>query len=114
LAGVIAASVAIGTFGQSPAPSGGMYIYSGSLRSIDLQARTVTVEASAVSQKFIVLTDAEIIVKDKPRGQLSDLMVGDGVQVKYTQDDRCFRGAPSLDTRDSKPCDHAVDLTPPV
>ena len=90
LAGVIAASVAIGTFGQSPAPSGGMYIYSGSLRSIDLQARTVTVEASEVSQKFIVLTDAEIIVKDKPRGQLSDLMVGDGVQVKYTQDDGAF------------------------
>jgi len=54
---------------------------------MDRQARTIIVDASAVSQKFIVPTDAEIIVKDKPKGELSDLMVGDGVHVKYTEDD---------------------------
>ena len=48
LAGVIAASVAMSMFGQDPSPSGGMYIYSGILRSIDLQARTITVEASSL------------------------------------------------------------------
>lgn len=87
LAGVIAAGAVLGTFSQDQSPSGKLYIYSGILRSVDLQARTISVEASAVNQVFVVPTDAEIIVKDKPKGQLSDLMVGDGVQVKYTQDD---------------------------
>jgi hypothetical protein len=87
VAAVIAATVAIGTFGQDPGQPGKMYIYSGVLRSKDNQARTITVEASAISQKFVVPTNAEIIVKDKPKGELTDLMVGDGVQVKYTEDD---------------------------
>src|ERR1035437_678382 len=71
----------------APAPTRQLYIYSGILRSVDLQARTITVDGSAVPQKFIVPTDAEIIVKDKPKGSLGDLMVGDGVQVKYTDDE---------------------------
>jgi hypothetical protein len=87
VAGVIAASAVLGVFGQEPAQPGTPYIYSGILRSMDRQARTITVEASAISQKFVVLTDAAIIVKDKPKGELSDLMIGDGVQVKYTEDD---------------------------
>ena len=86
LAGLIGASLVFAVFGQDPAPSGKMYIYSGILRSIDLQARTIAVEGASVSQRFVVPTDAEIIVKDKPKGELSNLMVGDGVQVKYTED----------------------------
>ncbi len=86
--GVIVASMTFGTFGQEPAPSGNLFIYSGTLRSMDRQARTIIVEASAVSQKFVVPTDAAIVVKDKPQGgELTDLMIGDGIQVKYTQDD---------------------------
>jgi hypothetical protein len=87
MTGMIAAALTFSTFGQDPVPSGKLFIYSGTLRSMDRQARTIIVDASAVSQKFIVPTDAEIIVKDKPKGELSDLMVGDGVQVKYTEDD---------------------------
>jgi hypothetical protein len=90
LAGMIVAVAAFSTFGQAPAPSGKLFIYSGILRSMDREARTITVDASAVSQKFVVPTDAQIIVKDKPKGELSDLMVGDGVQVKYTEDDGAF------------------------
>ena len=91
MAGVIIASVAFSAFGQDPAPSGKIFIYSGVLRSMDRQARTITVEDSAVSQKFVVPTDAEIIVKNtNPKGELSDLMVGDRVQVKYTEDDGRF------------------------
>jgi Cu/Ag efflux protein CusF len=71
----------------APAPSGQMFIYSGILRSMDLHARTITVGGTAVPQTFTVPTDTEIIVKEKPRGSLSDLMVGDGIQVKYTDDD---------------------------
>ena len=70
-----------------PAPTGQMFIYSGTLRSVDLKARTIIVDGSPVQQTFTVPTDAEIIVKSKPRGSLSDLMVGDGLQVKYTDDD---------------------------
>ena len=71
----------------TPAPTGQLFIYSGILKSVDLHARTFIVDGTPAQQKFTVPTDAEIIVKDKPRGSLSDLMVGDGIQVKYTDDD---------------------------
>ena len=71
----------------APAPTGQTFIYSGILRSVDLHARAITVDGTTAPQKFTVPTDAEIIVKEKPRGSLSDLMVGDGIQVKYTDDD---------------------------
>jgi hypothetical protein len=81
------ASATFNSLGQEPSQPAKLYIYSGILRSVDLHARTITVDDSAVAQKFVVPTDAEIIVKDEPKGGLSGLMVGDGVQVKYTVDD---------------------------
>jgi Cu/Ag efflux protein CusF len=86
---IVAVALTIRVTADEPAPTGQMFIYSGTLRAVDLHTRTITVEGSAVavSQTFIVPTDAQIIVKDKPKGSLSDLMVGDGVQVKYTDDD---------------------------
>ena len=71
----------------TPAPTQQSFIYSGILRSVDLKARTIIVAGSADPQKFMVPTNAEIVVKDKPRGSLDDLMVGDGIQVKYTDDE---------------------------
>lgn len=71
----------------APAPTSQLFIYSGTLQSLDLKARTIIVDSSANPQKFVVPTDAEIIVKDKPKASLGDLMVGDKIQVKYTDDD---------------------------
>jgi len=71
----------------APAPTGQLFIYSGVLRSVDLKARTIIVDGSPVQQTLTIPTDAEIIGKSKPRGTLSDLMVGDGIQIKYTDDD---------------------------
>jgi hypothetical protein len=88
--GISIAGATFNFFGQEPSPPATLHVYSGSLRSIDLQARTIIVNGSAVPWKFAVPTDAEIIVKgepDGPKGKLSDLMVGDGVQVKYSVDD---------------------------
>jgi hypothetical protein len=95
--GITLALVAIGVvaawtvLGQTDAPPAAvkLYIYSGTLQSIDLQARTISVQGSSSdSQKFFVPTDAEIFIKGtNPRGELRDLMVGDGVEVKYTVDD---------------------------
>lgn len=84
---IVTAALVIRVTADEPAPTRQLFIYSGILRAVDLRARTVTVDGSAVPQRFVVPTDAEIIVKDKPRGALGDLMVGDGVQVKYTDDD---------------------------
>jgi len=70
-----------------PTPTPQVYIYSGILRSIDRQARTFLMDGTPAPQKFIVPTDAQIIVKDKPKASLGDLMVGDSIQVKYTDDD---------------------------
>jgi hypothetical protein len=88
--GISIAGATFSFFGQETSPPATLYVYSGTLRSIDLQARTIIVDSSAIPQKFVVPTDVEIIVKGEPagpKGKLSDLMVGDGVQVKYTVDD---------------------------
>jgi hypothetical protein len=79
-------TLAIRVTADNPPPTPGMIIYSGVLRSIDLQGRTVVVDGSALPQTFTVPTDAEIIVKDKAKGALDDLVVGIGVQVKYLDD----------------------------
>ena len=84
---MIVTGAARSVLGQDPAPSSKLYIYSGTLQSIDKQARTIMVENSAVSQRFVVPTDARIAVKDKPKAGLEDLMLGDRIQVKYTVDD---------------------------
>ena len=90
VAGISIAGATFNFFGQEPSQPATLYVYSGTLRSIDPQARTIIVDGSAVPQKFVVPTDVEIIVKGQPagpKGKLSDLMVGDGVQVKYIVDD---------------------------
>jgi|SRR5579862_1942473 len=84
---IVAVALAIRVIAEEPALTRQMLVYSGILRAVDLQARTVTVDGSAVLQQFIVPIDAEIIVKDKPKGALDDLKISDGVQVKYTDDD---------------------------
>ena len=84
---IVTVALAVRIVADEPAPTRQLLIYSGILRSVDLQARTIIVDGSAIQQKFTVPTDAEIIVKDKPKGSLDNLMVGDGVQVKYTDDE---------------------------
>jgi hypothetical protein len=71
----------------TPAPTQQLFIYSGTLQSLDLKTRTIIVDSSANPQKFVVPTDAQIIVKDKPKASLGDLMVGNKLQIKYTDDD---------------------------
>ncbi|MGD1020736.1 MAG: hypothetical protein ABSA12_15595 [Verrucomicrobiia bacterium] len=83
---IVAVAVAIRVVADETAPTRQLTIYSGILRSVDLEARRITVEGSAVLQTFTVPTDAEIVVKDKPRGTLDDLKVSDGIQVEYSDD----------------------------
>ncbi|HTS18596.1 MAG TPA: hypothetical protein VMP11_13565 [Verrucomicrobiae bacterium] len=87
--GVAVAAWSLPAFADSRAPSATLYVYSGTIQSMDLLARTIIVNASeSDSRKFFVPTDAEILVKEtNPRGGLRDLMIGDSVQVKYTKDD---------------------------
>ena len=90
MVGIVIASPTFHSLGQEPSQQAKLYVYSGTLRSIDLHTRTIIVDGSAVPWKFVVPTDVEIIVKGEPagpKGKLSDLMVGNGVQVKYTVDD---------------------------
>ena len=86
MAAIVTTVLAICVAADAPAPTHQVYIYSGTLRSVDLQARTISVDMSSVPQKFAVPTDAEIVVKGKPKGALGDLMVGDTIQVKYTDE----------------------------
>lgn len=86
LVAIATITLSIRVTADNPQPTPGMIIYSGVLRSIDLQGRTVVVDGSALPQTFAVPADAEIIVKDKAKGALDDLVVGTGVQVKYLDD----------------------------
>jgi Cu/Ag efflux protein CusF len=90
VAGLIAATAAVCAPAQEPNPPAKISVYSGILQSIDKQARVIAVEHTSLSQKFVVPTDAQIIVKDKAHADLSDLMVGDNVEVKYTDDDGLY------------------------
>jgi hypothetical protein len=83
LVAITTIAFAVRVTADNPPPTPGMIIYSGVLRSVDLQGRTVVVDGSALPQSFTVPADAEIIVKDKAKGALDDLEVGTGVQVKY-------------------------------
>ena len=60
--------------------------HTGTIRAIKADDRLVTVDGAEPNLTFIVPVDAEIIVKDKPKGELSDLKVGDTVEVKYTKE----------------------------
>ena len=84
---LVTAPLAIRLAADETAPTQQLFIYSGTLQSLDLKARTIIVDSSANPQKFVVPTDAQIVVKDKPKAALGDLMVGDKIQVKYTDDD---------------------------
>jgi hypothetical protein len=83
---MVAVALVIRVVADEPGPARQLAIYSGILRSVDLEARIITVDGSAVPQKFMVPTDTEIIVKGEPRGALDDLKVSDGIQVEYTDD----------------------------
>jgi hypothetical protein len=76
-------TLSIRVIADNPPATPGMIIYSGVLRALDLPSRTIVVDGSALPQRFTVPADAEIIVKDKAKGALDDLVVGTGVQVKY-------------------------------
>jgi Cu/Ag efflux protein CusF len=60
--------------------------HSGTIRAIKADDRLVTVDGANVALTFLVPAAAEIIVKDKPKGDLADLKVGDTVEVKYTRE----------------------------
>jgi hypothetical protein len=64
--------------------------HSGVIRSLNIKGRTLVVGNATEVLGFNVPTDAEIVAKDKPKADLSDLMVGDTVEVKYTADETGF------------------------
>ena len=84
--GIAAAAVTLGTqVAPAPMDQGDSYVYTGIVRAVNVEARTIVVEA-ANRQEFIVAPDAEIIMKDKSKGRLSDVKPDDGVEVHYTQE----------------------------
>jgi hypothetical protein len=80
------AAVALGNqFTPAPMEEGSADVFTGIVRAVNVEARTIVVEA-ANRQEFIVAPDAEIIMKDKSKGRLSDVKPDDGVEVHYTQE----------------------------
>lgn len=85
--GIAIATVALGNqFTPAPVDEGDAHVFTGVVRGVNVEARTIVVEAASNRMQFAVAPDAEIIVKDKSKGQLSDIASGDGVEVHYTQE----------------------------
>ena len=62
----------------------------GTIESIDLDARTLTLKESTGSKTFRIATDTEFVLKDNPKAAFSDLKVGDSIEVFYTEDGGTF------------------------
>ena len=85
------AAVALGNqFTPAPMDEGSAHVFTGIVRDVNVEARTITVEAASNSIEFLVATDAEVIVKDKSKGELSDIKPGDGVEVHYTEEKSAY------------------------
>ncbi len=85
------AAVALGNqFIPAPMDEGDAHVFTGIVTAVNVEARTIVVEAASNSIEFLVATDAEIIVKDKSRGRLSDIKSGDGVEVHYTEEKSAY------------------------
>ena len=59
--------------------------YSGNISRIDQTGRIVTVRMLWGRKTFEVPPECEIVARSKPEGALTDLQVGDPVQVAYVQ-----------------------------
>jgi hypothetical protein len=57
--------------------------FSGEVVSINAEARTMTVKGDSGTQVFTIDQSANLKLKDAPSGQLSDIKVGDKVNVKF-------------------------------
>jgi Cu/Ag efflux protein CusF len=59
---------------------------SGRITAIDTEARTITVKGTLLSKVIKVGSDAQIATEDNSSAALSDLKVGDRVEVSYRTD----------------------------
>lgn len=91
VAGIAVATVALGnSLAPLPMDQGDAHVFTGIVRGINVEARTIVVEAASNKTEFIVAPDAEVIVKDKSKAELSDIAPGDGVEVHYTEEKSAF------------------------
>jgi Cu/Ag efflux protein CusF len=63
--------------------------YSGTVSAIDTSAPSLTVQgANAASRMFQVTSTTTIVTAGNPNAKLSNLKVGDRVDVSYTEEDK--------------------------
>jgi hypothetical protein len=58
---------------------------SGTIASVDPQARNLTIQSLVVNKTFDIADDAAIITPAQPHAELRDLKVGELVEVTYEQ-----------------------------
>jgi len=58
---------------------------SGTIASVDSQARDLTIKSLVMNKTFKIADDAEIITPTQPHADVKDLKAGDPVEVTYEQ-----------------------------
>lgn len=69
--------------GQVGQQQAGQNMFSGEIISVNPQSRTMTVKGDLGTQVFVIDQTATVRLKDVPTGKLSDLKVGDKVNVNF-------------------------------
>jgi len=61
-------------------------VFAGTIRTLDIEKRVMTVETTPINKTFGIASDCEVMAKDKPKASLGDLAVGNVVSVTYQEE----------------------------
>jgi len=83
---VLTSAIGWGDVGEQPIEKPKAEIFAGTIRTLEVEKRVITVETTPISKTFGIASDCEVTTKDKPKATLEDLTVGDVVNVTYQEE----------------------------
>ena len=83
---VLTAAIVWGDVGEPPVEKPKAEIFAGTIRTLNIEKREMTVETTPISKTFGIASDCEVIARNKPKAALEDLTVGDTVNVTYQEE----------------------------
>jgi Cu/Ag efflux protein CusF len=72
-----------GDSGEQPPEKPKAETFAGAIRTLDVEKKMMTVEATPLSKTFGIAPDCEVTTRDKLKASLDDLKVGSVVHVTY-------------------------------
>jgi len=83
---VLAAAITALALAPARADAINAFVFTGTVRVVHVQARTITVQAAGDRLHFAIDADATLVAKDKSTVRLAAIKPGDVVEVHYTKE----------------------------